>query len=94
MNVRGAGWPGRCDVPDTMTSTTATSTSCPFLKRVVMLYCDACPMKKMVALDQLVSEGPCLAASFEDCAFYRDAAGRSWFTSDSTEPAETPAGLR
>ena len=58
-------------------TTTDLTTSCPFLRRVVMAYCDACPMKKMVAVDQLVSEGPCLAASPEDCALYREAVARS-----------------
>jgi hypothetical protein len=49
-----------------------TKTACPWLKQVVMLYCDACPTKKMVPRDQLVSQGPCLAGSFEECAMYRE----------------------
>lgn len=49
-----------------------TTTACPWLKQVVMLYCDACPTKKMVPKDQLVSLGPCLAGSFEECAMYRE----------------------
>jgi hypothetical protein len=51
---------------------TTTTTTCPWLKQVVMLYCDACPTKKMVPKDQLVSQGPCLAGSFESCAMYRE----------------------
>jgi hypothetical protein len=51
---------------------TETDTPCPWLKQVVMLYCDACPTKKMVPRDQLVSMGPCLAGSFEECAMYRE----------------------
>ena len=47
----------------------------PLLKEVVMLYCDACPTKKMVPRDQLVSAGPCLGGSFADCALYREMAG-------------------
>jgi hypothetical protein len=49
-----------------------TTTACPWLKQVVMLYCDACPTKKMVPRDQLVSMGPCLAGSFTECAMYRE----------------------
>ncbi|HQQ78726.1 MAG TPA: hypothetical protein PLB01_15335 [Thermoanaerobaculia bacterium] len=49
-----------------------TTTACPWLKQVVMLYCDACPTKKMVPRDQLVSMGPCLAGSFSECAMYRE----------------------
>ncbi len=55
---------------------TTPPTTCPWLKQVVMLYCDACPTKKMVPRDQLVSLGPCLAGSFEDCAMYREMARR------------------
>jgi hypothetical protein len=51
---------------------TETKIPCPWLKQVVMLYCDACPTKKMVPRDQLVSQGPCLAGSFEECAMYRE----------------------
>jgi hypothetical protein len=53
-----------------------TTTTCPWLKQVVMLYCDACPTKKMVPKDQLVSQGPCLAGSFTECAMYREMAVR------------------
>jgi hypothetical protein len=55
---------------------TDTTTACPWLKQVVMLYCDACPTKKMVPKDQLVSQGPCLAGSFTECAMYREMAQR------------------
>ncbi|HEY3348354.1 MAG TPA: hypothetical protein VGM13_01090 [Thermoanaerobaculia bacterium] len=55
---------------------TDTTTACPWLKQVVMLYCDACPTKKMVPKDQLVSQGPCLAGSFAECAMYREMAQR------------------
>lgn len=51
---------------------TTPTTTCPWLKQVVMLYCDACPTKKMVPKDQLVSQGPCLAGSFAECAMYRE----------------------
>lgn len=53
-----------------------TTTACPWLKQVVMLYCDACPTKKMVPRDQLVSQGPCLAGSFTECGMYREMAQR------------------
>jgi hypothetical protein len=55
---------------------TETTPTCPWLKQVVMLYCDACATKKMVPRDQLVSQGPCLAGSFEECAMYREMAAR------------------
>jgi len=67
---------------------TTTTTTCPWLKQVVMLYCDACPTKKMVPRDQLVSQGPCLAGSFESCAIYREMVRR---IGSSAENAEAPA---
>ena len=47
--------------------------SCPFLKEVVMLYCDACLLKKMLPLDRLVSAAPCLAEDFRQCPLFKDA---------------------
>lgn len=51
--------------------------SCPFLKEVVMLYCDACPFRKMLPLDRLVSASPCLAENHEQCPLYREALARA-----------------
>lgn len=47
---------------------------CPYLKEVVMLYCDACPLRKMVPLDRLVSASPCLTEDFAGCVMFRQAA--------------------
>jgi len=47
--------------------------TCPYLKEVVMLYCDACPFKKMVPLEQLVSVSPCLAQDFRSCRHFIEA---------------------
>jgi hypothetical protein len=46
---------------------------CPYLKEVVMLYCDAYHIKKMVPLDRLVSASPCLAQDFGGCPMFQDA---------------------
>jgi hypothetical protein len=46
---------------------------CPYLKEVVMLYCDAYRIKKMVPLDRLVSASPCLAQDFAGCPLFQDA---------------------
>ncbi len=46
---------------------------CPYLKEVVMLYCDACAVKKMIPLDRLVSADPCLAQRWKDCPVFRSA---------------------
>jgi|GEM_PF-1386776 len=51
-------------------------TACPLLKEVVMLYCDACPTKKMLPLDHLVSARPCQAMRYVDCPLYQEAVRR------------------
>jgi hypothetical protein len=48
-------------------------TACPFLKEVVMIYCDACPSHKLLRRDQVVSLGPC-SESFESCPLFREIA--------------------
>jgi len=48
--------------------------TCPFLKEVVMLYCDAYAVKKMVPLDRLVSTEPCLSTrSWCTCPLFQEA---------------------
>ncbi len=74
-------------------STTPTTT-CPWLKQVVMLYCDACPTKKMVPRDQLVSLGPCLAGSFEECAMYGEMVRRIQGGAEDAEAGLEPASGR
>lgn len=69
---------------------------CPHLKEVVMVYCDAFPVKKMVPLDRLVSADPCLTQHFGRCPFYQRcaelaAAAELTGEGDATS-AETPAG--
>ena len=50
--------------------------TCPYLKEVVMLYCDACPIKKMVPLDHLASASPCLLQDYKSCPLYQELAER------------------
>ena len=57
--------------------------TCPYLKEVVILYCDACAVKKMIPLDRLVSADPCLAQGWHDCPVFRSA-------DEPETPGETP----
>ncbi len=50
--------------------------SCPHLKEVVMLFCRAYPVKKMVPLDRIASASPCLAQDFENCPLYKEVLAR------------------
>jgi hypothetical protein len=47
---------------------------CPFLKEVVMIYCDACPQHKLLPRNQVVSMGPCSSADFHACPLFREIA--------------------
>jgi len=46
--------------------------SCPYLKEVVMLYCQAYPVKKLVPLDRIASADPCLGLDYEACPLFKD----------------------
>jgi hypothetical protein len=50
--------------------------SCPHLKEVVMLFCQAYPVKKMVPLDRLASADPCLGKDFSKCPLYQELVAR------------------
>ena len=50
-------------------------TACPFLKEVVMIYCDACPSRKLLPRNQVVSLGPCSSTGFATCPLFREIAG-------------------
>ena len=50
------------------------TTACPFLKEVVMIYCNACPSRKLLPRNQVVSMGPCSSADFETCPLFREIA--------------------
>jgi hypothetical protein len=53
--------------------------SCPYLEEVVMVFCRAYPVKKMIPRSQSLSASPCLAGGFERCPFFQEV----------TAPAET-----
>jgi glycine cleavage system H lipoate-binding protein len=46
---------------------------CPFLEEVVVRYCKASPVKKMIPTPSLVSDDPCIGCP-EKCATYQEAA--------------------
>lgn len=66
-------------MPNVVMKETTTTSSCPFLKEVVMLYCDACSVRKMLPLDHLVSTRPCLAETHDQCPLFQDALRRASF---------------
>jgi glycine cleavage system H protein len=46
---------------------------CPFLEEVVVRYCKAYPVKKMIPMDKLQREDPCIGCPHK-CAIYREVA--------------------
>ncbi len=70
-----------------------TPMTCPYLKQVVMLYCVACPLKKMVPLDHLVSATPCMAQDYKGCTLYQDVLRRPGAEADAAVPEPRPAPI-
>ena len=70
--------------------------SCPHLKEVVMLFCDAYPVKKMLPLDRIASAHPCLGREFDRCPLYRELVERlarecEGCGAEATSAADAPA---
>jgi hypothetical protein len=64
--------------------------TCPYLKEVVMLYCDACHVRKMVPLDHLASASPCLVQTYADCPLYQEVVLGNITDISPEEEEETP----
>ncbi len=67
--------------------------SCPHLKEVVMLFCDAYPVKKMLPLDRIATADPCLG-QFHDCPLFREAMARLQNMTGATAPTAGPSPTR
>ena len=59
--------------------------SCPFLREIVMAYCSAYPVKKMVPKDRMTEKCACTCDDFSACSLFRRAHGA---------PAAGPTGPR
>jgi hypothetical protein len=45
---------------------------CPFFEEVLVAFCRAYPVKKMVPSDRLQANCVCTCEGFEDCALFRE----------------------
>ena len=61
--------------------------ACPYLKEVVMLFCDAYCVKKMLPLDRIATANPCLG-EFGSCPLFKEVMAR--LTAAGINP---PAGV-
>ena len=68
--------------------------SCPHLKEVVMLFCRAYPVKKMVPLDRLATANPCLGGDFQNCPLFRELSERLKACPEHEGAVIPPAELR
>ena len=46
--------------------------SCPYLEEVMMVFCRAYPVKKLVPRARITTSSPCVGGSFERCPFFRE----------------------
>jgi hypothetical protein len=60
---------------------------CPYLKQVVMLFCDASPVKTMVPLDRIATADPCLG-EFHCCPMFLERQPRLDTVPTATAPAQ------
>ncbi len=68
---------------------------CPHLKEVVMLFCDAYPVKKMLPLDRIATAEPCLG-EFANCPLFQEFVARLGAQTGrpAQASAEQPAAAR
>ncbi len=67
---------------------------CPFFEEVVVAFCRAYPVKKMVPSDRLQAECICTCERFDECSLFREVMAR---LEDGTgnagdTPSQAPSG--
>ena len=67
--------------------------TCPYLKEVAMVFCRACPVKKLVPLDHVTTASRCEGEAFKSCPLFAEALARTLEGAVDPEPpqAEKPA---
>jgi len=61
---------------------------CPFFEEVLVAFCRAYPVKKMVPSDRLQADCACTCQGFEDCALFREVMAKL-DNGDLTTPGES-----
>jgi hypothetical protein len=69
---------------------------CPFFEEVLVAYCRACPIKKMIPSDRVQADCICTREGFEDCPLFREVVAKleGLRTTTGTAEAPPPAGPR
>jgi hypothetical protein len=63
---------------------------CPFFEEVLVAFCRAYPVKKMVPSDRLQANCICTCEGFEDCPLFREVMARL----ENVEAADHDAGRK
>jgi len=64
---------------------------CPFYEEIVVAYCRATPLKKMLPSGRLLPTSPCVREAYAVCPFYREMVARV-AGEPAPEEAAVPAG--
>jgi hypothetical protein len=52
--------------------------TCPHLREVAMVFCKACPVKKLVPLDHVTTASRCEGDAFKTCPLFQEALARTY----------------
>ncbi|MBI3989475.1 MAG: hypothetical protein HY347_07640 [candidate division NC10 bacterium] len=50
--------------------------TCPFLEEIVMVYCRAYPVRKLVPKHQITTGNPCAGEGYMNCPFFKEIMAR------------------
>ncbi len=64
---------------------------CPFFEEVLVAFCRAFPVKKMIPTDRLNATCVCTREGFEDCALFREVMAKVEGLKPAGEPGEATA---
>jgi len=66
--------------------------TCPYLREVAMVFCKACPVKKLVPLDHITTASRCEGDVFKTCPLFQEALARTYQAAvdDGTTNGGTP----
>ncbi len=71
-----------------------SSPGCPFLREIVMAYCSAYPVRKLVPKDRMTEKCACTCDDFTSCSLFRELMARlrqvEKAQTGDTEPKEDP----
>lgn len=60
---------------------------CPFLEEIVMVYCRAYPIRKLIPRDRITTGSPCMVNGYMGCPFFKEIMARLESASGSSPEA-------